>query len=72
METLNKEVEVYKNLQHPYMVNLLEFKADAVWKKGDGTQKPVADMALELISGGELFDYVALKQFSPETCRYYF
>lgn len=29
-------------------------------------------MALELITGGELFDYVALKAFPIEVCRYYF
>ena len=29
-------------------------------------------MALELITGGELFDYVALAPFSPEMCRYFF
>ena len=29
-------------------------------------------MVLELITGGELFDFVALKRFSPQVSRYYF
>jgi len=72
LETLKKEVEVYTKLQHPYMVNLIEFKDHAIKTKGDGTQVPVAYMALELINGGELFDYVALKAFPAEVARYYF
>jgi len=42
------------------MVNLIEYKADAVKTKGDGTKVPVAYIAMELVNGGELFDYVAL------------
>lgn len=45
------------------MVNLIEFKEHAIWVKAEGSV-PVAYMALELIEGGELFDYVALKHFS--------
>jgi len=30
MKTLKGEVDVYKNLEHPYMVKLLEFKDDAL------------------------------------------
>lgn len=54
------------------MINLVEFKEHAEWVKSDGTTKPVAYMVLELITGGELFDYVALKAFPESTCRYYF
>jgi serine/threonine protein kinase len=72
METLRQEVATYQGLNHPYMVNLVAFKPDAKWVKSDGRQLDVAYMALELISGGELFDYVALKRFSPSVCRYYF
>jgi serine/threonine protein kinase len=72
IETLKNEAEVYKNLNHPYMVKLLDFKEHAIKTKSDGTQVPVAYMALELITGGELFDFVALKPFSVEICRYYF
>jgi serine/threonine protein kinase len=72
LATLKQEVEVYQKLNHPYMINLIDFKEHADWIKSDGTSKPVAYMVLELISGGELFDYVALKAFPESTCRYYF
>ena len=71
-ETIRKEVEVYSTLNHPYMVRLLNFKEDAIWQKSDGRQVRVAYMALELITGGELFDFVALERFNPEISRYYF
>jgi hypothetical protein len=54
------------------MVKLVDFKEHAVWVKSDGRQVPVAYMALELITGGELFDYVAIKAFPVDVCRYYF
>jgi len=72
LETIKKEVEVYSTLNHPYMVRLLDYKEDACWVKSSGQQLKVAYMALELITGGELFDYVALAPFSPEMCRYFF
>jgi len=72
LETLKKEVEIYQTLNHPYMVRLLEFKEDSVWKKSDGKQIRVAYMVLEYISGGELFDFVALRSFDERTSRHFF
>lgn len=43
-----------------------------MWVKSDGKQVPVAYMALELITGGELFDFVAQGAFSEQICRFYF
>ena len=63
LETIKKEVEVYSTLSHPYMVRLLDFKEDAIKLRSNGKQVRVAYMALELISGGELFDFVALRYF---------
>ena len=41
------------------MVNLLDFKEDALWVKSDGKKQfKVAYMVIELQKGGELFDYV--------------
>ena len=62
--TLQKEVDVYKNLNHPYMVKLIGFNAHATKVRGDGSKVPVAYMALELINGGELFYFIDLKAFS--------
>jgi serine/threonine protein kinase len=71
LNALKNEVDSFRLLNHPYMVNLIDFKEHAIWVKPDGNVA-VAFMALELIEGGELFDYVALKAFSVPTCRYYF
>jgi hypothetical protein len=54
------------------MVRLLAFKEDAMWIKSSGAQIRVAYMALELITGGELFDFVALEYFNERTSRYFF
>ena len=59
MKTLRQEVDVYKNLKHPYLVQLYEFKDTAEQIKSDGSKVKVAYMALELVTGGELFDFVA-------------
>lgn len=40
--------------------------------KADGTSKKVAYIVLELVTGGEIFDYVALENFSEPISRFYF
>lgn len=72
IELLCKEVAVYKGLEHPNIVKLYDFKEDATKVKENGSTKKVCYIVLELVTGGELFDYVALRPFSPEICRYYF
>ncbi len=69
---LQAELTVLQKITHPNMVRLHEFKEDAVLVKSNGTKLRVAYMALELLEGGELFDYVALKHFDQPTCRYIF
>ena len=66
------EVDVYKNLDHANIVKFYEFKEKATKVKSNGQNVAVSYIVLELISGGELFDYVALQAFAPEVCRYYF
>ena len=43
-----------------------------MWVKSSGASIRVAYMALELITGGELFDFVALEYFNERTSRYFF
>ena len=66
------ELAFLQKLTHPNMVRLYEFREDALLVKSNGTKVRVAYMALELLEGGELFDYVALKHFDQPTCRYIF
>ena len=50
-----------------------DFKKVASYQKKDGTSKNVAYIVQDLITGGELFDYVANSgPFSDKVCRYYF
>ena len=69
---LNREVEVYARLNHENLVRLLHFKQNATEIFADGTEIVVSYVALELASGGEIFDYVARHYFSPEISRYFF
>lgn len=67
------EVQTMVNLNHPNIVNLIEYSKDAVEEKEDGRKIPVICIALELAPGGELFDYVATTgKFSDEISRFYF
>jgi len=53
-------------------VRLLDFKETAEKIKENGQTKKISYIVLELVSGGELFDYVALKPFEASVCRHYF
>lgn len=54
------------------MVRKLDYSEKADWFKSSGAPKPVAYMALELVTGGALYDFVAGQHFSPEVARYFF
>lgn len=70
---LMEEVAAASQLDHRFVVKQFEFKESAMWVKSDGSQVEVAYIAQEVITGGELFDYVANSgPFSVEICKYYF
>lgn len=55
------------------MVNIHDYSEQAVWHKNSGEVVPCAYMVLEIITGGELFDYVFnTGAFSEKICRFYF
>jgi len=67
------EVETMSKLSHPNIVNLIEYSKESNVEKEDGTKYPVICIALELATGGELFDYVALTgRFNEQIARFYF
>lgn len=73
LKALRAEVECLNGLHHNNIVNMMEFQETGTWIKGDGSQKTIMYVVLELISGGELFDFVATGGALPEpVCRYYF
>ena len=67
------EIDTMKNLDHENIIKLLDFSDSDKLIKEDGTSKDVFYMALELASGGELFDYIAQTgKFSEPVARHYF
>lgn len=73
MKNLKTEVEIMQNLNHPHIINLIEFyeKADYVKKSGKIVQ--VVAIVMELAKGGELFEYVSnTGRFSEIEARTYF
>ncbi len=71
-QLLKDEVQSVQTLEHKHVVKYFEFKENAIWNKKNGQQIPVAYIASELVSGGELFDYVANSgPFGEKIVRYY-
>ena len=60
-------------MQHDHVIRYVEFNTDGVMVKDDGREIEVAYITMELIEGGELFDYVAnTGKFSEDICKFYF
>lgn len=72
--TFKTEVEVMKEISHPYIINLLKSTNKGVLNKPSGESKEgVVYLTLELATGGELFDFIAQTgSFSEPVARYYF
>ena len=67
------EFEKTQKLNHPHLIKHFTFKEDAIYSHKNGEQTKVAYIAQELVSRGELFDFVATTgAFSEKICRYYF
>jgi len=60
-------------LKHPNIVNLIDIQESAKYIKKNGTSYDVIAIILELVPGGDLFEYIAnTGRFSEETTRTYF
>jgi serine/threonine protein kinase len=67
------EVQTMQHLKHPNIVNLKDYAPSAFVEKENGSKYEVICIALELATGGELFDYVATGgAFNERVCRFYF
>ena len=68
------EVEVMQEISHPNIIQLVDFWDKGTLTKPSGTTKEnVVYLALELATGGELFDFIAQTgSFSEPVARYYF
>lgn len=73
MTLVRNEITVMQQLDHPNLVKLLDFNEDATYVKPNGTEIAVFYLSLELVSGGELFDFIAeTGKFTEDVARYYF
>jgi len=73
LKALRKEVETLNSLKHSNIVNMVEFLYSADYVKKNGKSYKVVALVLELVSGGEVFDYVKISgRFSEEVARIYF
>lgn len=73
LDLINNEVKIMSELDHPNLVKLYEYSDKGVIEKNNGKNVPVLYLVLELITGGELFDYIAVGgRFSDKLARHYF
>ena len=71
-ELIQTECEALRNLEHPNIVRLIEV-GQGLQKNPKKGQKEVKYIVLELVSGGELFDFVALGgRLTEPQARYFF
>lgn len=62
-----------KELHHPNLVNLIDVRENALYKKPDGSNYHCFAIIMEYVEGGELFDFIALGgRFSEIMTRTYF
>jgi len=73
LELVANEAKVMKQLDHPNIIKLYEYNDKGIIEKSNGKRISVIYLVLELITGGELFEYVALTgRFSEKLARHYF
>jgi len=73
LKTLKKEIEILAALKHTNIVNLVDFIESADYVKKNGQSYKAVAIIMELVPGGELFEYVADSgRFSEEVARTYF
>ena len=69
----NNEVHAISTLIHPNIVKMYESNNDGIMQKPDGRNIPVLYIVLELISGGEVCEYLCnTGRFSDNIARYYY
>jgi len=73
LSIVSNEVEVMSSISHPNIVNLINYSFTDSLISANGDTQEVFYLALELATGGELFDFIAeTGAFSEEVARYYF
>jgi serine/threonine protein kinase len=72
-EYFKNEIKKAESLDHPSLVKILAYNSDAIYYHKSGKVTKIFYIAQELVTGGELFDFVAFTgAFSEQICRFYF
>lgn len=72
-QQLLRELNVMKKVNHPNVIKLISFNEDARYPEANGSLTPCIMTALELATGGELFDYLMYTgHFDDAATRSYF
>jgi len=72
VEMVKSELEALNALNHPNIVNLVEYKTDGEFEKGS-KKTEISYIVLELADGGELIDYVMTNgPFEERMARFFF
>lgn len=72
VEMVKSELEALDNLNHPNIVNMVEYKTDGYFEKGS-KKTDISYIVLELADGGELIDYVMTNgAFEEKMSRFFF
>lgn len=71
LQLTENEFNIMRGMDNPHVLKYIDFSLNSVWHK-KGREIPVAYIVMELVQGGELFDYVANSgPFNEQICRYY-
>ena len=70
---VKNEIESTAQFDFKHVVNYFHFSEDSTYYKNNGDRVQVAYIVQEIVSGGELFDYVANSgAFKEDECKYFF
>lgn len=70
---LEKEITILSALKHPHIVNLVQVYESIDYKKKNGNTYSVTALVFELVTGGDLFEYLMSSgRFSENTARTHF
>ena len=73
LKALKKEIEILTSLKHQSIIKIFGCFGSADYVKKNGQTYKVIAIIMELVSGGELFEYIAeFGRFSEEAARTYF
>ena len=73
IDLIQNEAEIHAQLTHPHIIELKDYSDSCDEERESGKLRKVFYLALELATGGELFDFMSQTgTFSEPVARYYF